>query len=58
MKLLLVQTSTATATLGTFTAGSKNITDRFTLILDKEITFMIFQELLEKVVNQLQLVDY
>ena len=25
------QTSTATATLGTFTAGSKNITDRFTL---------------------------
>ena len=30
-KSLLVQHPRATATLGTFTAGSKNITDRFTL---------------------------
>ena len=31
MKLLLVLSSGATATLGTFTAGSKDITNRFTL---------------------------
>tara|TARA_Y100001938_G_scaffold51208_1_gene71445 strand:- start:555 stop:7355 length:6801 start_codon:yes stop_codon:yes gene_type:complete len=42
------QTSTATATLGTFTAGSKNITDRFTLDTGQRDNFYDISRLVRK----------
>ena len=42
------QTSTATATLGTFTAGSKNITDRFTLDTGQRDNFYDISRIIRK----------
>ena len=42
------QTSTATATLGTFTAGSKNITDRFTLDTGQRDNFYDISRIVRK----------
>ena len=50
--------SAATATVGTVTAGSKLLPVTMFLILDKETTSMISQELLERSVFHHQEVDY
>ena len=47
-EIITGQTSTATATLGTFTAGSKNITDRFTLDTGQRDNFYDISRIVRK----------